>query len=71
MTENHAQRFIRDLHNSLKQMMSSLRRKSAVVWVVNSTTNVHSRIVKRTVHTAGDEVHPRTPGSPFEGCGLL
>lgn len=28
-------------------------KKSAVARVVNSTTNVHSRIVKRTVHTAG------------------
>ena len=52
-------------------MLSSLRKKSGINWVMNSTTNVHSKTVKKTGHTAEADSQLRRPRSPFEGCDLL
>lgn len=52
-------------------MLSSLRKKSDLNRVVNSTTNVHSEIVKKTGHTAEADSQLRRPRSPVEDCGFL
>lgn len=38
---------------------------------MNSTTTVHSKIVKKTGHTAEADSQLRRPRSPAEGCDLL
>lgn len=49
-------------------MLSSLRKRSSINQIVNSTANVRGKTVKKSGHTAESDSQLERPEGPVEGC---